>query len=241
MLKMGQPVVIPTGGKIASLLRILALRPGFSIHRDSILFSLWPHSAPESAGQSLNSLVYALHKLFSDALAGSGLVLHTGDVYRLNTEAGVGVDVTVFDALVDLGDQHIRGCNWTEAARMYHEALALYRGDLEGGTEVEFTVERERLRGRYLTILVRLSNLHYAEADYSKALERVLLLLSREPCREDAHRMAMRCFVKLGERAQALRQYRLCELFLLTEFNATPELATKDLFEQIRTHPDDMI
>jgi DNA-binding SARP family transcriptional activator len=44
----------------------------------------------------------------------------------------------------------------------------------------------------------------------------------------------MRIRVRRGERAQALRQYRVCEHVLRSEFNAAPEALTRDLFEQIR-------
>jgi DNA-binding SARP family transcriptional activator len=44
----------------------------------------------------------------------------------------------------------------------------------------------------------------------------------------------MRCLVSRGERAQALRQYRLCEGILRAEFNAEPEAETEALYEQIR-------
>jgi hypothetical protein len=62
-------------------------------------------------------------------------------------------------------------------------------------------------------------------------------LLTHDPCREDGHRTAMRCHVRLGERAQALRQYMLCEAVLRTEFNAKPEPATTVLFDQVRLDP----
>lgn len=47
----------------------------------------------------------------------------------------------------------------------------------------------------------------------------------------------MRCYVRQGERAEALRQYRLCESVLRVEFDALPEPATTALFAQIRLDP----
>jgi hypothetical protein len=47
----------------------------------------------------------------------------------------------------------------------------------------------------------------------------------------------MRCYVRRGERAQALRQFRICESVLRTEFNAPPEPATLALFERVRLTP----
>jgi hypothetical protein len=47
----------------------------------------------------------------------------------------------------------------------------------------------------------------------------------------------MRCHVRLGERAQALRQYRVCRQILEREFGALPEPSTQALFAQIRLDP----
>ena len=44
--------------------------------------------------------------------------------------------------------------------------------------------------------------------------------------------------VRLGERAQALRQYRLCRDVLDIEFAAVPEPATEELYETVRLRPE---
>jgi hypothetical protein len=48
----------------------------------------------------------------------------------------------------------------------------------------------------------------------------------------------MRCYVRLGERARALRQYRICCESLDAEFEAPPEPLTEALFNRIRLDPD---
>jgi len=78
----------------------------------------------------------------------------------------------------------------------------------------------------------------YRAADYTLCLEYAWRLLSSDPCREDAHRMIMRCYVRFGQRAEALHHYRVCESILRAEFDTVPEPATTALFEQIRRDPD---
>ena len=79
---------------------------------------------------------------------------------------------------------------------------------------------------------------HYFRAkDYPTALRYARRLLAFDLCREDAHRLVMRCHVRLGERTQALRQYRTCERMLDAEFGLGPEPLTKELLDQIRTSP----
>jgi DNA-binding SARP family transcriptional activator len=236
LLKDGQPITVRSGGKAEALLCLLGLRYGQRVAREALLNALWPTGDPSLAGQSLNSLVYSLNKQLGDAL-GAGLVLHTDGYYRLNAEAGVGVDIACFDALACQGDQRARAGDLTEAAECYCRATAWYRGDLWSGCELQAVIERERLRACYLTLLARLADYSYAQGDYTACLDYTRRLLASDPCREDGHRLAMRCYVRLGERAQALRQYRLCADILRAEFDTLPEPATLALYDQARLDP----
>ena len=119
----------------------------------------------------------------------------------------------------------------------YQGALDLYGGDLAFGSDIKHIVERERLRSRHLSVLAGLAENHFADGNFARALEGALQLLAQDPCREDAHRMAMRCFVRLGARAQALRQYRTCRAVLQMEFDAIPERLTEQLYEVVRVEP----
>jgi DNA-binding SARP family transcriptional activator len=215
----------------------LALRYPPGIIRDELLNLLWPTTSASLAAQSLNTLVYTIHRELGDALAGSPPILHDDGRYRLNVEQGVVVDVAEFDAAVDNGDRFSRAGQPDEAMASYDGAAALYGGDLISDSDVQHVIERERLRARYLYARARLADHHFAVGSFALALDQALGVLAHDPCREDAHRMAMRSYVRLGERAQALRQYRLCRDMLLREFDAPPERATAELYELIRLDP----
>jgi DNA-binding SARP family transcriptional activator len=237
LLIRGQQVVLRGRGKGEAILSRLALRSNEVISRDSILDTIWPGSEPMLAGQSMNSLVYSLHKLARHALSGAPAILYTGGGYQLNLVAGVGVDVAIFDRLASDGREHMRTGHADAAIAAFSRAVRLYRGDLAADTDLFAIIERERLRALYLTLLSDLADYHHARGDYGACLAHSLALLAHEPAREDAVRMAMRCYVRRGERAQALRQYRLCQQILRSEFDATPEPATTALFDQVRLYP----
>jgi DNA-binding SARP family transcriptional activator len=240
LLNDGKAVPLRPGGRARALLASLALAPHSGVPRDQLLATVWPGGDMALAGQSLNTLVYALHRSLGDALAGRPPITHDDGRYRLNAEDGVEVDIVRFDAAVDDGDRRARAGDRAGAIDSYRGALHLYEGDLEIGSDVQFVLERERLRARYLSIRSRLADHQFADQDYASALVSALDLLSHDPCREDAHRMAMRCYVRLGERAQALRQYRVCESILAAEFEARPEIATSELFDLVRLEPADV-
>lgn len=235
LLKHGRPITLRAGGKAEVLLSTLALRGEQSVSREGLLAALWPESDEALAGQSLSSLVYSLHRQLGREFGTPPPIVHTGHGYRLNLEAGVGVDVRHFEALVNAGMQQARTSDLAAAVASYGRAIELYRGDLCVGADA--VVERERLRALFLNVLARLADYYYEQRDYASCLDYSLQLLAKDACREDAHRMVIRCYVHCGERAQALRQYHLCKDILRAEFDAAPEQATTLLYEQVRTDP----
>lgn len=237
MLKAGQPVPIRNSGKTQALLASLALEHDYAAPRETLLQTVWPNTDKTLARQSLNSLVHSLRKQLSDQLGGAAPVMHLDGYYRLNVEAGIGVDVAWFCSLVNAGEQHTRSGHATDAIQCYSCAVRLYRGDLCATSDIPALIEREHLRAQYLSLLARLADHHLELAEYDRCLEYVRRLLTADPCREDAHRIAMRCYARRGERTQALRQYQVCETMLRTEFDVAPEPATHDLYQQLRLSP----
>jgi DNA-binding SARP family transcriptional activator len=234
----GELVPIRAGGKSETLLSLLAIQFGRRLTREELLQTVWPEREPALARTSLRVLLFELNKLLGPALQGVAPIQHAGGYYWLNTEAGIGVDVTDFDRLVDTGNQQLQAGATARAMCSYESAAQLYRKDLQLASDVQLVIERERLRARYLTLLAQLAEQCYQAGSYSDALIYLWRLLARDPYREDAHRLVMRCNIRQGERSAALHQYQLCVDLLRTEFDAAPETATTVLFEQIRNDPN---
>ena len=237
LIKSGRVVPTTRRAKVVALLSNLGLRWDQGIRRDALLLTLWPSGDRLLARQSLNSLVHSLRLLFADVIVGDGPVLYADGSYRLNLEGGVSVDVAEFDRLVAEGDRRRIAGDTSAAHQLYATAVDVYRGDLCIDAELPDVIERERLRSMYLEVLRRLAECSFEARDVSSCLRYVSKLLAVDPCREDAHRLAIRCYTHLGQRAQALRQFRLCESVLRMEFDAVPEPETVALFEQVRLNP----
>jgi DNA-binding SARP family transcriptional activator len=232
-----RPLDLLVAGKAMALLAALALRLDSGVPREALLEMLWPEQDAAQSTVSLNSLVYSLHRRLREDALGASAVIYANGSYYLNREAGYGTDIARFDVLAARGNWLATTENAPEATRYYERALRLYRGDLCTGTDVYAVIERERLRASFLTILAWLAERAFLDGDYAAALEHALRLIACDPCREDAHRLVMRARVRRGERAQALRQYRLCEHVLRREFDVEPEEMTTALFDQIRVDP----
>lgn len=237
IVKAGAPVTVRSGGKTEQFLAALALRPQDGVGRDELLGLVWPSSELILAAQSLNTLVHSVNRSLGDAMDGRPPVVRRDGRYYLNVDAGVAIDVRAFDTAAETGDRLAREGDPRGAIQSYDGAVELYEGDLVIGSDVRQVLERERLRARYLSVRARLADHHVAVGDYTAALMNALDLLAHDPCREDAHRIAMLCYVRRGERAQAMRQYRVCRQVLALEFDVTPEPETEALYELIRLDP----
>jgi len=238
LVKEGRPVPLRYGGKVKCLLSALALRDHQEATRDALQDRLWPGTRFERASQSLNTLVHGLRQTLDDALGGRPALLRTEDGYRLNLSAGIEVDTMLFDTLIRAGALHLRSGDVESATTSLAAAVQTYRGDLcSEGSDMSQLIERERLRGLYLSALVQLADHALAGGQYGDALRHAQRLLGCDPCREDAHRVVMRSYARLGQRAAAMNQYRLCCDVLRHEFDAEPEPATRALFAQLRHGP----
>jgi DNA-binding SARP family transcriptional activator len=226
------------GDKLVALLCHLALRHREGLSREALLDTLWPGRERALALEALHSRVHSLHTVLGAWLGGAAPVVYLEGRYRLNGAAGVGADVACFELLAGAGDRHARAGDPAASSAAYRHALQLYRGDLwPEADDLQTLVERERLRACYLTLLAGLADHAYGQGDHAACLGYARQLLERAPCREDAHRAIMRCYVRLGERAQAFAQYRLCAAILRAEYGTAPERATIALYEQVRLDP----
>jgi DNA-binding SARP family transcriptional activator len=233
----GKPAPLNGESKAAQLLTSLALAANHCLLRAQLLEQIWPQVDPALAGQSLHSLVYSLNKLTRSQGKGISLVGYHNGYYQLNVAEGVWVDSDYFERLIEQGRGLLTKSQIVAGIDCYRQAVALYRGDICTGTDVQTLLERERFRMRYGELLGELAEFYLSTEVLSEALIYLQRLIAHEPCREDAHRQAMRCYMKLDQRSQALRQYRLCCQTLALEFDAQPEPATVALFEQIRLDP----
>ena len=171
VLKGGRPVPLH-GSKAEVLLRCLGLHHQQPVARDLLLETMWPSHALDLAGQSLNSLMYSLRKSLGDHVGGDAPVLHEDGYYRLNWEAGVGVDVACFESLIKAGDKCVLTNQLSTAVSFYVQATEFYRGDLCAGADINSMIARERLRVHFLTVLARLADYYFLVKEYGRCLQR---------------------------------------------------------------------
>jgi DNA-binding SARP family transcriptional activator len=229
-LATGPAVTLPTR-KAQALLAYLAVRPGQAHARDKLAALLWADRGEAQARDSLRHTLMALRKVLP---ARPPSLVVEGRAVALDP-AAVDVDVVRFVSLVDAG-----------TAEGLAQAAEVYQGDfLEGfvlrepSFEEWLVAERERLRERALDALRRLLDLQHAARAIEPAIRTALRLLALDATQEAAHQALMRLYVQQGRRAAALRQYQTCVGVLQREIGIEPEVATRQLYQEIVQRRDE--
>jgi DNA-binding SARP family transcriptional activator len=206
------------------------------VARDELAEVFWPGSSPAAARNCLNTSLSILRSGLRDVLGDLPVVVHRDGAYSLDAGLDLTVDAEELEDLAAEGARLRRAGDLEAAARAYREAAALYAGDLfEDDPYEEWLSGRRRyLRETFLTVLGELADCESALGDPSAAIAVCRQALLVEPEREDVHRRLMAAYARVGQRAQALRQYVVCADALRRRLLAEPSPETVALLERIR-------
>jgi DNA-binding SARP family transcriptional activator len=230
----GQPVLRWRGNRGRLLLAYLLLHHARPVHRDALGGVFWPEATPDVAR---NRLHVALHGLRRDlrTVSQHPIVIHDRGGFTFHSDVALWIDSEAFTTAV-------RTAIREEVSRPevalggYETALELYRGDLleDAPYEEWALLGREQLRVQGLETLDRIAKIRFELGRYAACIEACQRLATGYPCREDIHRMLMRCYARLNKPHLAAHQYSQCERQLRDEGGLKPAAATRNLYEQIR-------
>ncbi|MBV9801898.1 MAG: AAA family ATPase, partial [Solirubrobacterales bacterium] len=189
----------------------LAPRP---VPRSELAAQFWPDVLDQSARASLRSALWALRRHLGDALEVDG------DRVGLSAGPGLWVDVHEFERLAGIDPA---------------SALELCRGDLLEGLEDDWAVAaRDRHRTRVVELLEELARAAEERGDVREAIELTRRQSERDRFDEDAHRRLIARLDLAGDRAAAMRTYRVLAERLRRELGVAPSAQTRELVERLR-------
>ena len=194
----------------AALVKVLALTPGRSMHRERLIDVLWPDLDVDAAAPRLHKAAHYARR----ALGDPGSVVLGGDVVELFPQRSVLVDASEFESAAA---QALAAQDVLEAST----AADLYRGDLLPEDPYEPWAEQPRERLRLLQLdLLRLAA-RWAE------------VVAMEPTDEEAHLTIARTLASSGDSRGALRQLERLEGELRHELGVAPSRAVIELRDQL--------
>jgi DNA-binding SARP family transcriptional activator len=200
------------------------------LHREQLMDDLWPELDPSVAARELHRAMHALRTILGQAGATAGSVRHEGEMIVLEPTSAM----------------HSGG-HWLDAERFeraagaavpgqdraaYREALKAYGGTyLPDDPYSEWVaLRREELRGRYLSLLLRLAELSGEAGDHQEEEQCLRSVLREDACQEDAAAALIGLLGSAGRRTEALRVYQA----LATALDANLGLAPSSVVETLR-------
>jgi DNA-binding SARP family transcriptional activator len=213
--------------KPLALVKLLALQPNRSLHRDVIFDASWPDLSPTAAGNNLRQSLHQLRNALAEAGLAAPMVRSVGDSLAIAPE--IDIDLERFRAAAE----QARAVRTDTAA--YDRALKLCAGDLLPDDQYEPWVERDRADVQTLQtqLLMELSRLHLARRDTEQAEGCFRRVVAADPANEEAHRALMHLYAQTGLRTRALRQYDRCRDALEEELGVKPSEETLEVAQEI--------
>ncbi|HEY74805.1 MAG TPA: AAA family ATPase [Thermoflexia bacterium] len=228
----GAPLRLPATARSRSLLAYLIVHRERSHPRERLADLFWPD---RPRARSLRSLSTALWRVRRTLPPGGDYILADPHTVQFNPRSDYWLDVEAFEQGVQDAKSRAQDAEGMESCLLcLATCIELYRGDfLEGFYDDWCLEERYRLEGMYLGALERLMVLHEALDQPREALRYGDRLLACDPLREDVHRAVIRLQVRLGNRAEAVRQARWCRAVLWSELGAEPAPETVALCDRL--------
>lgn len=222
------PVLLPRSAE--PMVGFVALGVRRAVPREVLAEAVWSSDTAGDPGKCLRTAMWRLNRCLGKL--GTPLIECDHGTIRFRRSPGLWIDVTAFETrLRQVLQRSYMDWNVLDARRL-QRALNLYSGEFLQGHDFDWLVpERQKYQELYLDGLSALTawQMRAGLLQHAKWTARQALRL--DPLREDLHRCLMRIFLDLGQRSQAVLQYRDLGRLLEAELGIAPMDETRRLLE----------
>lgn len=239
---LGEPVVLVDGQPVTRWRMARAMELCFflldrqePVHKEQLIELLWPESEEEEQlDQKFRSTIYYLRKALGEAC-----ITSRSGHYAMNLQAiysEVIYDVTTFLEHGKYAKQALAEHNDEGASEAFSKMIELYRGDYVQSFYSNWcSFRRDELRRQYIEARYQLARIAWRQELWDESATHWQHLLAIDGCMENAHYGLMRCYIRQGKRALALRQYQRCVTALQDEMGLTPGPSIQRLYQSLLT------
>jgi LuxR family maltose regulon positive regulatory protein len=223
LMKGDKPLVFGrTRHKPLELLRALISFGGRDVNVGKLTQILWPDTDSDMGRRVMETTLHRLRRL-----VGEECIVRHDNQLSLNPEH-CWLDIREFDQLTEVADG-------TAVAARAQRLLDLYRGPFFGEDDAPAMLgQRERLRARFLRVVVQLGQRLESEVDCRAAVSCYEKGIDVEPLAEELYLRLMRCYRRLNRPAEALAVYRRCNKTLASVLQIEPNQETRTLYLEIQ-------
>lgn len=219
--------------KAIRLLQFLILSRGNALGRSALIERLWPGVDEEIGANRFHGVLHELRRVLEPSREDRRwrYICNVGDVYYLNPDSPLWIDLHAFRRHATAGHEADRQGRVRAAIQHFESALELYQGDLFADDSYAAWCEPDRaeLRRRSVDLMARLADLWTRGGKPDLSVSWLRRALEADPLREDLHQVLIRLLVHLGRRGEAGIQYKTCVRLLREELGAEPLPETRQL------------
>ncbi|MEV7196479.1 BTAD domain-containing putative transcriptional regulator [Streptomyces sp. NPDC093510] len=216
------------GPKPRALLAALLLEPGRVVSAEALIDVIWGDRPPDTARSLIQSYVSALRRALS-----TDVIETQPPGYLIHADAEV-VDRVAFERLTARGRRAAAAGDHAEAARLFSDALALWRGPALGGIGGTLRAMADQLEEARQAALEERIAADLAQAGREMQLVGELTaLVATHPTRERPRAQLMLALYRLGRQADALAVYAEGRDVLAEELGLDPGPGLRFMHEAI--------
>ena len=214
------------------------------VHNDRVLLpeviaeQLWPDQNYADAKSAVRTLIHRLRGLLGD---GVDVIKFVQGGYAFNRHQDLWLDIAVFEACCREARQAAKQGQAQEAANLYRQGLALYKGDLlpECAYSDWLIPLRNHYHRLYLQSVLELNQLLRQTQSYGEIVEEAAKALLIDYFEEEIHIYLMEALLAEGKVTQAKGHYENVTAVFYREMGIKPSPAMKRLFRQIQERDDE--
>ncbi|MEU9092821.1 BTAD domain-containing putative transcriptional regulator [Streptomyces sp. NPDC048428] len=215
------------------VLAVLLTRPNTPVSLEELTDAVWPDDPPRTARKNLQVYVSALRRVLDpDDL---GRLRHGPGGYVLHLTADE-CDSLRFEELARRGDAEARAGTPSRAARLYRQALDLWRHDPFSDLAARADVLRaavERQHARRLAVYEAWAEAQLETGEPAPVADTVDEMVSRHPLRERLRAAQLTALHQVGRRTEALAAYDECRQQLSRELGLEPGAALQHAYRSL--------
>lgn len=226
------PVMIgkPSGARQRSLLAYFLYYSKTQIPRDRLLQQFWPDHDPDCARNNLNVAICNLRR-YLGAFYGQETICFRNDAFFINPRLKIVSDINEFMESYQKGSTAERRGKEQEATHWYQLATNKGCHFLEEFPHENWAIRpREEFLEKALHALGFIAIQQQQQKEMDAAIGTFRQMLYIDICLESAHRGIMACYLALGKKEKAVRQYLECERTLREELDMRPSAETQVLY-----------
>lgn len=203
------------------------------VTKDKLIDAIWPEADPSTLENTFHVTLSHLRK--ATGTEKLEYVTHIGVVYQLNWEAGVWSDFDQFQIHLQNALRFEREGKIHKVDIEFQKAAELYQAELLEDFYERWAEDlRDRFKGKFREVFFKLALISYRKQDFERSISYCQRLLLSDPADEEAHQLTMLCYNFLGNRASAVKQFKVCENNLKKFLEIEPSAQTISLFQKIK-------